>query len=248
MIPWADDLYMPRINTSGFAQMPADSRLAHALAAIAAQREAAARGNAYAQAALGPELDSREAALWAELDALRSALVLEALRAAGIVDADGAPLADTSILADRLKDAARRAAMPIGSTGLPLDRAERARQRSLAAVEIVLLRRALGQRPNAVAPVWTVQPEMALVRADRDCGAFAASRESTPARRAAVETLCRDNVLDIDGRVLVSKARLADRIDAAESARRVSGDPARQAQAIVDIEILRELLAAAPAE
>jgi hypothetical protein len=248
MIPWVDDLYVPRINAGGFAQMPADSRLAHALAAIAAQREAAARGNASAQATLGAELDSREAALWAELDALRSALVLDTLRTAGIVDADGAPLADAPILADRLKDAIRRAVMPIGAAGLPLDRAERARQRSLAAVEVVLLRRALGQSSNVLASVWTVQPEMELVRADRDCGAFAASRERVPARRASVETLCRDNVLDTEGRVLVSKARLMDRIEAAESARRLSGDPARQAQAAVDIEILRELMPQAPAE
>jgi hypothetical protein len=46
----------------------------------------------------------------------------------------------------------------------------------------------------------------------------------------------------------VSKARLADRIEAAESARRLSGNPARQAQAAVDLEILRELMTDAPAE
>lgn len=82
----------------------------------------------------------------------------------------------------------------------------------------------------------------------RGCVPFAASRERAPGRRAAVETLCRDNVLDTEGRVLVSKARLVDRIAAAESARRLSGDPARQAQAAVDIEILRELMSDAPAE
>ncbi len=77
---------------------------------------------------------------------------------------------------------------------------------------------------------------------------YAASRETMPARRAAVETLCRDNVLDTEGRVLVSKARLADRIEAAESTRRLSGDPARQARAVADLEILRELMTVAPAE
>lgn len=82
----------------------------------------------------------------------------------------------------------------------------------------------------------------------RGCVPFAASRERVPARRASVETLCRDNVLDTEGRVLVSKARLVDRIEAAESARRLSGDPARQAQAAVDIEILRELMPHARAE
>lgn len=82
----------------------------------------------------------------------------------------------------------------------------------------------------------------------RGCVPFAASRETTPARRAAVETLCRDNVLDTEGRVLVTKARLADRIAAAESTRGLSGDPARQAQAAVDIEILRELMPHARAE
>ncbi|MBL0930892.1 MAG: hypothetical protein IBJ15_12320 [Alphaproteobacteria bacterium] len=55
-------------------------------------------------------------------------------------------------------------------------------------------------------------------------------------------------MLDTEGRVLVSKARLADRIEAAESARRLSGDPARQAQAAIDIEILRELMPHARAE
>ncbi|MBL8653528.1 MAG: hypothetical protein JNJ97_04980 [Alphaproteobacteria bacterium] len=87
-----------------------------------------------------------------------------------------------------------------------------------------------------------------LLADPRGCVPFAASRETTPARRASVETLCRDNVLDTDGRVLVTKARLADRIDAAESTRRVSGDPARQAQAAADLAILRELMAIAPAE
>ena len=82
----------------------------------------------------------------------------------------------------------------------------------------------------------------------RGCVPFAASRETMPARRASVETLCRDNVLDTDGRVLVTKARLADRIEAAESTRRLSSDPARQAQAAADLAVLRELLAAAPAE
>lgn len=82
----------------------------------------------------------------------------------------------------------------------------------------------------------------------RGCVPFAVSRETTPARRASVETLCRDNVLDTEGRVLVSKARLADRIEAAESTRRLSGNPARQAQAVADLAVLRELLAQAPAE
>ncbi|MBN9499185.1 MAG: hypothetical protein J0H39_20720 [Alphaproteobacteria bacterium] len=82
----------------------------------------------------------------------------------------------------------------------------------------------------------------------RGCVPYAASRETSPARRASVETLCRDNVLDTEGRVLVSKARLADRIEAAESARRLSGDPARQAQAAADLAVLRELIPQAPAE
>ncbi len=82
----------------------------------------------------------------------------------------------------------------------------------------------------------------------RGCVPYAASRETAPARRAAVETLCRDNVLDTDGRVLVTKARLADRIDAAETTRRLSGDPARQAQAAADLAVLRELIPQAPAE
>lgn len=82
----------------------------------------------------------------------------------------------------------------------------------------------------------------------RGCVPFAASRETTLARRASVETLCRDNVLDTEGRVLVTKARLVDRIEAAESTRRLSGDPARQAQAAVDIEILREMMGRAPAD
>ena len=82
----------------------------------------------------------------------------------------------------------------------------------------------------------------------RGCVPFAASRETTLARRASVETLCRDNVLDTEGRVLVTKARLVDRIEAAESARRLSGDPARQAQAVADLEILRELMPHARAE
>jgi hypothetical protein len=82
----------------------------------------------------------------------------------------------------------------------------------------------------------------------RGCVPYAASRETAPARRAAVETLCRDNVLDIEGRVLVTKARLIDRIDAAETTRRLSGDPARQAQAAADLAVLRELMDQAPAE
>jgi len=82
----------------------------------------------------------------------------------------------------------------------------------------------------------------------RGCVPYAASRETMPARRAAVEMLCRDNVLDTDGRVLVTKARLADRIEAAESTRRLSGNPARQAQAAADLAVLRELMPQARAE
>jgi hypothetical protein len=81
------------------------------------------------------------------------------------------------------------------------------------------------------------------------CIDFAAARAQTQARRAAYEILCRDGVIDSEGRSATGRSRLADRVEvAAQVAANTAENPARRARAAEEVAILRALYAQAPPE
>jgi hypothetical protein len=81
------------------------------------------------------------------------------------------------------------------------------------------------------------------------CIDFAAAHATVPARRDAYEILCRDGVIDAEGRSATGRSRLADRVEvAAQVAANTAENPARRARAAEAVAILRALYAQAPPE
>lgn len=133
---------------------PGDVAIEQDIDRIVTLRVAAAAGDAAARAALGPNLDAREAELWSALRAIREEMAIASLQGAGLVGGDGRPLVTPEILTahlqsliDRLatvESASSNIVLPVEMGRINVQIARRERARTLA--EMAVVRRLLSQR------------------------------------------------------------------------------------------------------